>query len=107
MNNKKTTYSIVDFPVKKKLFGNYIGNTPKKAAEKAFSDLVILTKDQLDFENDSVDTSGKFIVFVIVNNITGIEYKYLGTRIKLNNQTTKYKYKDIIGKYKEELDLIK
>jgi hypothetical protein len=106
-NLKENSYSIVDFPKDKNLFGNYIASTPKKAAEKAFSDLVILTKKQLDFENDKEDNTGKFIVFVIVNNKTSVETKYLGTRIKLDNKTTKFKYKNIIGLYRKELDLIK
>ena len=41
-------------------------------------------------------------------------YKYIGSRIKLekpititkNNKVVQYKYKNVIGKYKEELDKI-
>ena len=62
-------------------------------------------------ENDSF---GKFIVFVIKDISTNKEYKYIGNRIKLQNPITinkngkeiTYRYKNIIGKYKPELDLI-
>jgi hypothetical protein len=103
-NNKIYTYSIVDFPEDGKLFGTYKSSTPKKAAEKAFIDLSIIVKDQIDFNKDN---SGKFIVFVMINNQTKEEIKYLGTRIKLDDRLKKYKYKNVIGLYKDELDLIK
>lgn len=103
-NNKIYTYSIVDFPKDGKLFGKYKSSTSKKAAEKALSDLSVIVKDEIDFNKNN---SGKFIVFVLINNETKEEIKYLGTRIRLDDRLKKYKYKNVVGIYKDELDLIK
>lgn len=110
-NNKCSYYTIVDFPDTNMNFGKYKGKSPKIAANKAFSTLINFII--LD-ENNENDTFGKFIVFVIKDIDTNKEYKYIGNRIKLQNPITvnkngkeiTYKYKNIIGKYKKELDLI-
>lgn len=105
--NNNIYYSIVDFPNDNQLYGKFKGSSPKKAANKAFSFLI-------KFMNNQEDFFGKFIVFVIRNNNTNKEYKYIGNRIKLENpiqvqkngKTIVYNYKNVIGKFKEELDLI-
>lgn len=109
MNNNKRYYTIVDFPEENQSYGNFSGTIPKKAANKVFSFL-------LKFINEDInnDFSGKFIVFVIKDISTNKLYKYIGTRIKLknpvyktkNNEPIIYKYKNVIGKYRPELDLI-
>jgi len=101
-------YSIVDFPNDKELYGNFEGNNPKSAANKAFSYLI-------KFIDKNYDNQGKFLVFVIRNMSTNKEYKYIGNRIKLQNpirvnkngRSFVYEYKNVIGKYKKELDKIK
>jgi hypothetical protein len=109
MNINKKYYTIVDFPEDNQTFGNFSGSIPKKAANKAFSSL-------LKFLNDDIhnDFTGNFIVFVIKDTTTNKLYKYIGTRIKLknpinkiiNDKTITYHYKNVIGKYKPELDLM-
>jgi hypothetical protein len=106
-NNNNKYYSIVDFPNDNQLYGKFKGSSPKKAANKALSCLI-------KFMNNNDDFFGKFIVFVIKNNSTKKEYKYIGNRIKLENpikvvkngKTIIYNYKNVIGKFREELDLI-
>jgi len=98
--NINNIYTIVDFPVKNKTYGNYSGNKPKQAAEKAFIDLLNHVGE--GFKNDS---EGKFIVFTIrdINN-TIVEYKYIGTVVKLNKPKGNYMYKNVITKYNCKLD---
>jgi hypothetical protein len=107
--NTNNIYTIVDFPELYKTFGNYSAIKPKKAAEEVF---IFLTNQVGDnFKNDS---EGKFIVFVIRDIKNNKEYKYIGNKIKLENpivvykdgKEIKYNYKNIIGKYSEELDKI-
>jgi hypothetical protein len=111
INNNIHTYTIVDFPDVNKTFGSYKYSNPKKAANKAFSDLIKF----IDIGNEDDELLGKFIVFVIKNIHTSKEYKYIGTRIKLKNpvkvhkkngKEIDYKYKNVIGPYDEKLDLI-
>jgi hypothetical protein len=114
-NNNKTnniqTYSIVDFPEDSNLYGNFRASSSKKAANEAFSDLLKF----LDYDENNEDSFlGKFLVFTLINKSTNKKYKYMGTRIKLknpvsitkNNHNVTYKYKNVIGKYKKELDEI-
>ena len=103
-NNKNKSYSIVDFPEDSKLYGNFIANSPKSAASQAFSHLLKF----LDIDQNNEDSFlGKFLVFTIVdkNNNKRIKLKN-PISVSKNNGTVTYKYKDIIGKYKEELDQI-
>ena len=105
--NKINCYSIVDFPKDNQLYGKFNGSSPKRAANKAFSHL-------MKFMNNDEDFFGKFIVFVIRNNLTNEEYKYIGNRIKLEHpvtvikdgKTITYKYKNVIGKFNEKLNNI-
>ena len=109
-NNSANKFTIVDFPQDGKTYGTFVGNIPKQVASKAFSSLMQFM-DVNDNENDSL---GKFIVFVIKNVKTGKMYKYIGNRVKLenpiiirkNNKDIEYKYKNVIGKYKDVLDEI-
>jgi hypothetical protein len=110
-SNTNKSYSIVDFPEDNKLYGNFIASSPKSAASKAFPQLLKFI--DLD-ENNEDSFLGKFLVFTIININNKKKYKYIGNRVKLknpisvskNNGTVTYKYKDVIGKYKEELDQI-
>jgi len=109
-NNNINTYTIVDFPENNQCYGKFKGNIPKKVASKAFSSLVQFM--DIDLEKD--EFQGKFIVFVIKNVKSGKMYKYIGNRIKLHNPIkivkngieVEYKYKNVIGKYRNELDKI-
>jgi len=110
INNNYSYYTIVDFPDINRNFGKYKGRSPKIAANKAFSTLIHF----VILDNNENDSFGKFIVFIIKDISTNKEYKYIGNRIKLQNPITinkngkeiTYRYKNIIGKYKPELDLI-
>jgi len=105
-NLKKKYYTIVDFP-KGKTYGKFSGTIPKNAASKAYSVLFKLMKD-----NDNL--FGKFIVFVIRDIETNKEYKYIGSRIKLENPVVvnkngkeiTYNFKNVIGEYNQKLDKI-
>lgn len=105
MNNTIKNFEIVDFPEVNKNFGNYKANTPKKAASLAFDFLSNI------IEQDIIDDD-TFMVFIIRNKVTKKEYKYIGTRIKLENPVKKningeeiiFNYKNVIGKYNKALD---
>ena len=112
MNKKeKCVFSIVDFPNDGEMKGEFISDVPKKAAIQAFSYLAEVS----DIYKNNEDSLGKFIVFVIKNKNNGKLYKYIGNRVKLENvikikkngNYIEYKYKDVVGKYKEELNKIK
>ena len=109
LNNNKDYYSIVDFPEDNKYYGKFRGTVPKMVASKAFSSLIQF----IDVDQDNMD--GKFIVFVIKNMQNNKMYKYIGTRIRLENPVkvikkngieVEYRYKNVIGKYRPELDKI-
>lgn len=97
-------YVIVDYPEKGKNSGIFKSKSPKRAASKAFSQLV----KHVSMNNGN----GKFIVFTIQNTKTKKEYKYIGSRIKLarpkeilkNGKKITYRYENIVGKYKKELN---
>lgn len=109
-NNKiKKTYTIVDFPHKGKTYGKFSGTIPKNAASKAYSTLFKFMK-----QNNNDNLFGKFIVFVIKEIETNKEYKYIGSRVKLQNPVVvskngkeiTYNFKNVIGVYNSELDKI-
>lgn len=107
IKSSKDTYSILDYPTKNKLYGEFTGSSPKRAAQKAFSKLAKLSNIKTN--------SNDFIVFTIVNKRTNKLYKYLGKRNKLtepkviyrNGKKVEYKFVNTVGKYKEELNQIK
>jgi len=113
-NNIIKTYKIVDFPNTGELYGNYKSTSPKKAAELAFDVLTNLISNNNNNNNKNEYSSGKFLVFTIRNIGNQKEHKYIGSRIKLENPIKKsingkeiiMQYKNVIGVYKEELDLI-
>ena len=97
------TYTIVDYPNNGSNYGEYIGNTPKQAASKAFS---ILAR-KIELKNTNSKNHLKFTIKNINTNKTHI---YVGTRVELiepvivnyknGNQVT-FKYKNIISKYND------
>mgnify|MGYP001254299038 CR=1 FL=1 len=95
-------YSLVDFPKKGQKYGRYKGNYPSQAAKKFIS---FLSKEH-NFSNSS---NKKALVFSIINNRTKKEYKYVGTRVKLQSPNVvhikdkkiSYKYKNIATLYKD------
>ena len=107
--NKKIIkyYTIVDFPNQGKTYGKFSGTIPKNAASKAYSVLFKFMK-----HND--DLFGKFIVFVIKEIETNKEYKYIGSRIKLQNPVVvnkngkeiTYNFKNVIGVFDPNLNKI-
>lgn len=111
-NNKKKykNFGIVDFPKEGNIFGDFKADIPKKAANDAFTYLFNVMSN----DTNKNDFTGKFIVFVIQDKNNGKMYKYLGNRVKLENpvknikngKVVYYYYKNVIGKYKGELDNI-
>lgn len=96
-------FTIVDFPKDGKTYGKYIGKTPGRAAYKAFSKL----SRMIDLKNSD---QKKFLVFVIEDitpNSKNKQYKYIGTRVELNEpiiidrdgKKISYKFKNIITSY--------
>jgi len=93
-------YTIVDFPEDNKTYGKYLSSTPKKAAVKAFNDLI-------KFVDDDLEKEGKFIVYFMRNIETNKEYQFMGSKIKLQNPVLSkkngkeitYNYKIIVSKY--------
>lgn len=104
IKQKGDIYTIIDFPNKGKNYGEFLGKSPKRAAEKAFTKLARLSKTN--------NSQKQFIVFSILNKNTNKEYKYIGTRIKLVNpievirggKKIIYRYMNTIGKYRDELN---
>ena len=103
---EKMEYVIVDYPETGKTFGSFQGSSPKQAATKAFTRLAKIS--QLN------NSKRELLVFVVRNQQTGKEYKYIGSRIKLakprkvsiSGKEIVYRYKNIIGKYRDELNKI-
>lgn len=81
VNSNKRTFVLVDYPSPGKTYGYYKGKYPKQVAKKIAN---FLSKKHNIGNNDQ-----KFVVFTI-REITqkskkeNKEYKYIGTRIKLN-----------------------
>ena len=98
----KHKYTIVDFPSRGKTYGEYVGETPGRAASKAFSQLSRLSK----MKNSNTKN---FMVFTIKDTANNKEYKYVGTRVALNQPivrkigdvTVKYRYRNIVTNYEK------
>ena len=96
------TYTLLSYPKEYEEYGNYTGSCPSRAAKKF---LTFLSK-QHEIANSK---SKKATVFVIRNNNTMKEYKYVGTRVKLftpntisvNNKVINFNFKNIVTPYKE------
>lgn len=99
---KKHRYTIVDFPKPGDTYGEYLGETPGRAASKAFTQLSRLA----GMKNGNAKN---FMVFTVRDLDTGKPYKYVGTRValnepivrKINNTTVKYRYRNIITNYEK------
>jgi hypothetical protein len=106
MNNKKE-YTLINYPKEGINYGIFKSASPKRAAQKAFGKLAKTI--------NLINGNGKFIVFTIKNIKTNKEYKYIGSRVKLevptiverNGKTIYYHFHHIVGKYKKELNNIK
>jgi len=101
-------FTVIDFPKKGDSFGVFRSSSPKQAANRAFTKLSKI----FDIKNKD----NKWLVFnlqeIHIANankiIRGKTYKYIGTRVELvkpiirniNGKTVKYKYKNIVGSYK-------
>ena len=104
--NIKSEYVIVDYPTEGNTLGKFMGTSPKRAASKAFSKLAKVS--QLN------NTKRQLLVFTMRNQMTGKEYKYIGSRVKLakpkkvtmGGKEVVYRYKNIVGKYRDELNKI-
>jgi|TARA_B110000858_G_scaffold139347_1_gene158206 hypothetical protein len=100
--SKNDIYQIVDYPSQGENYGSYKGKSPGQVAKKVTTFLG--RKAGLYNKNNN---SKKFIVFTIVNNRTKKEYKYTGTRVKLDkpikiyikDTEIEYNYKTIVTKY--------
>jgi hypothetical protein len=89
-------YSLVDYPSYGSKYGLYKAKSPKRAASKAFSQLIRKSNNRIN------NNSKNFLVFTIKNLHTNKNYTYAGTRILLKNPTTRIlpNNKPIIHKYK-------
>ena len=77
--NRKRTFVLIDYPKQGNNYGYYKGKYPKQVAKKVAN---FLSKKHNIGNHDQ-----KFIVFTIkeiTQNSKNKEYKYIGTRIKLN-----------------------
>ena len=99
------SFTIVDFPKNGETYGRYLANTPKGAANKAFSTLSRII--DLKYTNHK-----NLMVFTIRettrnNNNNYKEYKYVGTRVELvephkvkrGNKNIEYRFRNIITPY--------
>ncbi len=102
----KKIYTIVDFPEEGENSGRFTGTSPKRAATKAFTKLAKLSNLN--------NSKRQLLVFVIRNLETNKEYQFIGSRVKLakprkvviNGKNVIYRYKNIVGKYRPELNKI-
>ena len=102
--NKYDYYKIVDFPKEGELHGNYKGRSPGQAAKK----VVTFLSNKANI-NNNVNSKTRFIVFTILNSRTKKQYKFIGTRIKMNKpkiiningKEIKYYYKNIVTRYEK------
>ena len=106
-NNSAKVFEILDFPKEGKNFKLGKEKTIKSAANSAFELITnSIEQDILKEEN--------FLVFNIREINLNKEYKFIGTKIKLENPVYKtingeehiFEYKNIIGAYKKALDNI-
>ena len=102
----KDIFTIVDFPEEGMTSGRFTGTSPKRAGTKAFTKLAKLSKLN--------NSKRQLLVFVIRNLNTMKEYHFIGSRVKLakprkvviNGKNVIYRYKNIVGRYRPELNKI-
>ena len=100
LSRKADEFQIVDFPKDGLSRGGFYGAIPKEAALSAFDYL----SDLANLET----TPGTFLVFTIKNKKNNKKYKYIGSRIELENpiqngKKNKLHYKNVVGRFKNEL----
>lgn len=104
-NNTVKIFEIIDYPKQGKNFHLGKQKTIKNAAHEAFE----LISNSI--EQDIIQEEN-FLVFSIIETNMKKEYKFIGTKIKLENPVYKtvngkehiFEYKNIIGEYKKSLD---
>lgn len=97
------SFTIVDFPEAGKTYGRYKGKMPKNAAQKAFSSL----SRKINLKNTNDKNLLIFTIRETTNNSDNKLYKYIGTRIILDNPIKRniggkevvYRYKNMITQY--------
>lgn len=93
-------YTIIDYPTNNKTTGLYKGKRPIQAAKKALSRLT----RELNHHNNK---NSKLLVFEMKCLDDGREFKFIGTRVKLNKPKTinlggksiTYKFKNLVSHY--------
>ena len=101
--NKKV-YEIVDYPEKGMSYGKYMSRSPNRAAKKILSFLARLVNI-----NNNKNMKTRLIVFVIRDIKSGKEFKFVGTRIRLNKPSVVYfgkkkvlyNFKNVVTKYEK------
>ncbi len=101
-------FTIVDFPKKGDRYGRYLANSPKRAANKAFTQL----SRKINLKNTNKKNYMVFAIQEITQHSNKKIYKYIGTRVELhqpliikkNGKEIKYKYKNIIAKYEAHFE---
>ncbi len=99
------SFTIIDYPREGDTYGNYNAKTPLRAANKAFSRL----SRMIDLKNSN---HKNLLVFSIKDVTSDRKYKYVGTRVELNqpivvdyydkfgkSKKIKYRYKNMITPY--------
>lgn len=95
-------YTIIDYPINNKTTGMYKGKRPIQAAKKALSRI---TRD-LDHHNNK-GNNNKLLVFEMKCLDNGKQFKFIGTRVKLNKPKTiniggkmvTYKFKNLVSHF--------
>ena len=97
------SFTIVDFPNDGENYGRYMGESPKRAAQKAFSSL----SRKIDLKNTDDKNLLVFTIKDTTLNGNKKKYKYVGTRVeldepikrKINGKKIIYKYRNILTNY--------
>lgn len=102
---KKRSFTVVDYPKEGETFGRYMSKNMTDAANKAIAKLS--KKMNIDSMNNQFIT---FWMKETTRNSDHKEVRYIGTRVKLHkpiiitrgNNDIEYKYKYIVTKYDEQ-----
>ena len=94
------SFTVLDYPQKGETYGRYLANTPKRAANKAFTQLSrLINLKNTDRKN--------MLVFTLKETTSGSNhknFKYAGTRVKLHKPLHINRGgKDIVYSYKNVL----
>ena len=74
------SFTIIDFPANGKTYGRYKSDSPKRAAQKAFTQL----SRMIDLKNSNKKNLLVFSIKETTNNSNNKQYKYVGTRVELH-----------------------